>query len=56
MQPLCTLQRLTAFTFTECEHAAGKQLPTTALAALTGLVALDASYCTPFQAAGAEFS
>ena len=54
MQPLSALQRLTAVTFTRCEYGAGKQLSTTALAALTGLVALDASGCTPFKAAGAR--
>jgi hypothetical protein len=54
MQPLSTLQQLTAVTFTECDHSAGKQLPTAALAALTGLVALDAFGCTAFKAAGVE--
>ena len=54
MQPLSALQRLTAVTFTRCDYGAGKELPTRALAALTGLVALDASECDPFHAAGRQ--
>ena len=54
MNSLSALQRLTAMTFTKCEYGAGKELPTTALAALTGLVTLDASDCGPLQAAGSQ--
>ena len=53
MQPLSTLQRLTAVSFTECEYGAGKELPTRALAALTGLVTLDKMDYHMLQAAGA---
>ena len=53
-QPLSTLWQLTAVSFTDCEYGDAEQLPTAALAALTGLVALDVSDRELLDAAGAQ--